>query len=179
MEKGVQSNAKAPISVELECLVCRARARVDLSGEMFKELSEFWQIGRACAACGKRTEWSFAEVSVEDEEQVSFWDWLATTGEFFEAHKPASHQEKRQEHRVELRIPLRLAAADGRVENVTSENISKSGLCFTSSRSYRTGDILQVTLEPPGAAASQTMAATIVRVAIGDGRTLYGARIQT
>src|SRR2546428_11112417 len=70
---------KTLVSVDLECLSCHQRGRVDLTAEMFKELSASWKMLQNCGVCGEVTEWSFAEAPVEAEEQVDFWDWVATT----------------------------------------------------------------------------------------------------
>src|SRR2546422_6526139 len=44
------------------------RGRVDLTAEMFKELSASWKMLQNCGVCGEVTEWSFAEAPVEAEE---------------------------------------------------------------------------------------------------------------
>jgi hypothetical protein len=170
---------KTLVSVDLECLSCHQRGRVDLTAEMFKELSASWKMLQNCGVCGEVTEWSFAEAPVEAEEQVDFWDWVATTGEFFERGDAAKQDERRKEPRIDVQVPLRIAAADGEEEMVTSQNISKTGLCFLSLKAYKSGEMLEVTLQPPGALAPQTKTATIVRsTPAGSGMTLYGARIE-
>jgi PilZ domain len=68
----------------------------------------------------------------------------------------------------------------GPEESVTLENISRSGLCFTSLGSYTVGETIQVTLRPAGAAAPVIQSATIVRVSpAADGNSFYGARLET
>ena len=119
------------------------------------------------------------EAPVEAEEQVDFWDWVATTGEFFERRDAAKQDERRKEPRIDVHVPLCIAAADGEEEMVASQNISKTGLCFLSLKTYQSGEALEVTLQPPGALAPQTKTATIVRsTPAGSGMTLYGARIE-
>jgi hypothetical protein len=169
-----------PIRAELECRECHTRTSVELSSERFKELSSVWKLTEDCGVCGKFTEWSFAEASVEAEEQVDFWDWLATTGEYFESFQAAPQHERRKEARVGLRVPLRIATLEDEEEEVGSENISKSGLCFVSSKTYSVGETLRVTLQPAGALAPQTKTATVVRCsAVQDGEMLYGLRLVT
>ncbi len=167
------------VTVGLECLACHARESVELSPERFKMLSSTWKIAQDCDACGQPTDWSFAEAAVEPEEQVDFWDWLATTGEYFEAEGAGPQDERRKERRVEVRVLLRVSSATGDEEELTSENISRSGLCFLSDKAYQLGKRIRVTLQPAGAVAPVTKTATIVRASpSAGGKTLYGARLE-
>jgi hypothetical protein len=179
MKRFWQKRSEAAVTVELECLHCHAHISAELSGQEFKELSATWKLRRKCEGCREDTDWSFAEAAVEAEEQVDFWDWLAATGESFLPPEAARQDERRKELRVELQVPLRIAGAGGE-EEVTSENISKSGFSFCSQRNYPVGGTLRVTLQPPGASAPQTKTATIVRASpVQGGKTVYGARLAT
>jgi hypothetical protein len=179
MKRASQNKGEGGITVELECLQCHARISAELSGEEFKKLSSAWKLAQECESCGKSTDWSFAEAAVEAEEQVDFWDWLATTGEAFLPSEAARQDDRRKEPRIDLQVPLRIAGAGGE-EEVASENISKSGFCFSSLRSYPIGETIRVTLQPPGASTPQTKTATIVRSSpVQGGKTLYGARLAT
>lgn len=178
-ERLSQKKSEAAITVDLECLRCHTRISAELCGEEFKELSAAWKLTRKCDSCGQDTDWSFGEAAVEAEEQVDLWDWLATTGEVFLPREAARQDERRLELRVDLQVPLRIAGTDSE-EEVTSENISKSGFAFWSGRSYPVGGTLRVTLQPPGAPAPYTKTATIVRASpMPGGKTLYGARLAT
>lgn len=178
MKRGGKAKDDTAVTVELECLTCHGRESVQLSAEKFQALSSSWKLDQECEACGKTTEWSFAEAAVEAEEQVDFWDWLATTGEYFESPSAGPDDERRKERRIEARVPLRIAASNGEEEEVTSENISKSGFCFSSARSYQVGETVQVTLQPAGALGPQTKTATIVRAGSPvEGKALYGVRL--
>ena len=166
------------IRVELECRQCHTQTSKELSSEEFKELSAAWNLKQECETCGKLTDWSFAEARVGGEEQADFWDWLATTGSSFMSSQTAPQDERRKEPRVDLRVPLRIATAAGDEEEVKSENISKSGLCFYSSKAYSIGETIDVTLLAPGALATQVKTATIVRSSpVQEGKILYGARL--
>lgn len=179
MKRASQKKSEAAITVELECLQCRTRNSVELSGEEFKELSAAWKLTGKCDSCGENTDWSFVEAAVEAEEQVDFWDWLATTGESFLPPDAARQDDRRKELRVDLQVTLRIAGAGGE-EEVTSENISKGGFSFSSLRNYPVGETLRATLQPPGASTPQTKTATIVRASPAQGgKTLYGARLAT
>lgn len=178
MKRSSPEKDQAPITVGLECLECHAQSSVELSAQKFKALSTSWKIDRECDACGKSTEWSFAEAKVETEEQVDFWDWLATTGEYFQSPQAPAQDERRKELRIDVRVPLRIATGEGE-EEVISENISKSGLCFSSQKTYKLGETIQVTVQAAGTMASQTRSATIVRANPPvDGKALYGARLE-
>lgn len=171
---------ETPITVKLESLECHTRASVELSAERFRDLSAAWKVNEKCPNCGRTTDWSFAEAAVEAEEQVDFWDWLATTGEYFETPGETRQDERRKERRIEVHVPLRIRAINEEEEEVMSENISRSGLAFPSTKSYGIGSAISVTLRPPGAPAPHTKDAMIVRLgSLPDGRTLYGARLAT
>ncbi len=179
MKRKAAAKEAKTVTVELECLNCRTHESVDLSPEKFQALSSSWKIDQECDTCGKSTEWSFAEAAVEAEEQVDLWDWLATTGEYLEGPGAGPQDERRKERRVEIRVPLRVAGAGGDEEDVTSENISKSGVCFSSAKTYAPGETIRITLQPAGAVTPLKKAATIVRVgAPEDGKVLYGARLE-
>jgi PilZ domain-containing protein len=157
--------------------MCHARQRAELSPEDFRVLSAAWRIERLCAACDRTTEWTFAEAAVEAEEQLDFWDWLATTGELFAPAEARPHNDQRKDRRVDLHIPLLVSSGEVE-EEVSSENISESGVAFWSARTYRLGETIRMTLEPPGSAAPQTKTAVIVRASPpSDARILYGARL--
>lgn len=178
MKRSGKGKDDTAVTVELECLTCHERESVQLSAAKFQALSSAWKLDQECEACGKTTEWSFAEAAVEAEEQVDFWDWLATTGGYFEPSSAGPDDERRKERRIEARVPLRITTSDGAEEEVTSENISKSGLCFSSARTYRVGDTIQITVQPAGGLGPQAKTATIVRAGSPvEGKTLYGARI--
>jgi PilZ domain-containing protein len=163
--------------VEVECLACRARRRVALSSEEFRVLSALWRIERPCESCDETTEWSFAEAAVDSGEQLDFWEWLATTGEYFTPEGAAPPDERRSERRVEVHVPLLVSSGEVE-EEVVSENISKNGVAFWSARTYGLGETVRFTLEPPGGAGPQTKSAVIVRANPPlDGKVLYGARL--
>jgi hypothetical protein len=178
MKPGAKKTGDALILAELECLECHSQATAELSPDAFRELTSSWKLPRQCDVCRKSTPWSFAEARVEAEEQVDLWDWLTTTGEYLQSPTATPQDERRKERRVDLRVPLRLRTADGMEEEVTSEDISKSGLGFSSSRTYPISSTIQVTVQPHGTHGPQTLTAAIVRSApLEGGQTLYGAKI--
>jgi len=180
MSTGSRKQRGDAVTVELECLSCKARKSLELSAERFKELSESWQIREACATCDATTEWSFAQAAVEETEQEDFWDWMAATGEYFEPEGAAPQHERRTERRIDVHVALRISAEDGFEEEVTSENISKSGFCFSSSRAYHVGQSIRVTVRMPGTLEPITKTATIVRAGTGaDGKSAYGVRLES
>jgi len=151
----------------------------ELSAEEFHALSASWKLTEQCSACGRLTEWSFAEPEVRTEEQADFWDWLATTGEYFEPALSTPQRERRRERHVEVPTLLRIVGSAGEAEELVSKNISKNGLCFSSRRRYQPGERIQVTLPPVRAADLVTKSGVIVRAApTPDGATRYGVRLQ-
>lgn len=179
MKRMSRAKGNTAVTVELECLVCKARQSVELSSKKFKALSAAWKLEQSCGVCKKPTEWTFAEAVVAAEEQVDFWDWLAATGEYFEPGGETPQHERRKERRVDLTVPMRISSRGGDEGEVTSENISRSGFCFSSRRTYTIGEIVQVTLQPAGAVAPLSRTATIVRASVAEDKFLYGARLET
>jgi CRISPR/Cas system endoribonuclease Cas6 (RAMP superfamily) len=94
-----------------------------LSAEEFHALSTSWKLTEQCFASGRLTEWSFAEPQVRGEEQADFWDWLATTGEYFEPALSRPQRERRRERHVEVPTPLRIVGSAGEAEAVVSKSI--------------------------------------------------------
>lgn len=177
MSDGSGKRKDETVEVDLECLTCRAHARATISPPDFAVLSASWRIERPCATCDGTTEWTFAEAAVEGEEQADFWDWLAATGELFAPAEAPPHDERRKDRRVDLHVPLLVSSGEFE-EEVPSENISKSGVAFWSTRSYQLGETIRMTLKFPGSAAPQTKTAVIVRAGSrAEGRILYGARL--
>jgi hypothetical protein len=181
MKRISRKQLDSAVTVELECMTCQARKSVELSQEKFKELSESWKIRQACDACGKSTDWTFAQAADEIGEEEDFWEWITAIGEYFEAQGAPPQNERRRERRINVHVPLRISEPGGREEEeVTSENISKSGFAFSSLRVYEVGKTIQVTVQTPGAQSPMTKTATIVRAAAGTGgSTLFGARLES
>jgi len=181
MKHGPRKRRESAVTVELECMTCQARKSVELSQEQFKELSESWKIRQACDGCGKSSDWTFAQAADEMGEEEDFWEWITATGEYFEPQGAPPQNERRQERRINVHVPLRISdPAGGEEEEVTSENISRSGFAFSSSRKYEVGKTIRVMVQMPGAQGPMTKSATIVRTAAGaDGKTLFGARLES
>jgi hypothetical protein len=180
MSHGSRKQSGAAVTVEIECLTCHAQKSVELSPEKFKELSQSWKVRESCDNCNEVTEWSFAQAAVDKTEQEDFWDWMAATGEFFQPEGEAQQDERRKERRIDVHVLLHISASDGVEEEVTSENISKSGFCFSSARVYELGKTVRVTLQIPGALDPITKMATIVRAGTGaDDKYVYGVRLES
>ncbi|MBZ5563507.1 MAG: PilZ domain-containing protein [Acidobacteriia bacterium] len=166
------------ISVELECLECHQRLWSGLSAGEFRSLTSAWQLARSCSVCGKLTEWTFTETMLGVDQPADFWGWLANAGVRFAPPIAPPQQERRQEPRAEMELPLRIATVGGDEEAVTSENISQSGLCFTSARDYLPGESLLITLKTAGAVAPTVKRGIVVRTSpAGPGLTRYGVRL--
>lgn len=164
----------------MACQHCRTRHSLELSAKEFKALSASWKLTEKCPTCLELTEWAFAEPEVPAQEQIDFWDWLATTGEYFEPSPSTPLDERRQELRVEVSTPLEIVGAAGEAEEVVSKNISRNGLCFSSRRKYQPGERVQVMLQPREAGDPVTKRGLIVRAATDpDGATLYGVRLES
>ncbi len=178
MNPATRSQGAAAINVKLECLVCHRRVWSELSAEQFRSFTTAWQLARSCGTCGKVTDWTFTETMLGADRRADFWGWLAATGVHFRPPAAPPQHERRQEPRAEVQLPLRVAAVGGDEETVASENISQSGLCFTSAREYLQGESLMITLKPAGSVAPTVKRGIVARTSpAGPGRTSYGVRL--
>jgi len=179
MSSKARKQTSPGVTVSIECMTCHAQREVELSPDKFKELSESWKTQETCENCNATTDWTFAQAAVDETEQEDFWDWMAGTAQYFQPETAARQDERRSEPRMEMQVPLHIRSDEGD-EEVTSDNISKSGFCFSSALAYHTGQMIKVTLALPGARGSVTKTGTIVRaVATADGRSAFGVRLET
>jgi len=178
MSSEARKPASPGVTVKIECMTCHTQREVELSSEQFQELSQSWKIQETCERCGSLADWTFAQAAIEETEQQDFWDWMAVTAEYFQPETAPQQDERRKEPRHEVRVPLRVSSESGEDE-VTSNNISRSGFCFSSTRTYQVGQSICVTLALPGARDPVVRTGTIVRAGIGaDGQPAYGVRLE-
>ena len=93
---------------------------------------------------------------------------------------PRNGIEQRRDKRLVVKLPLRVRLPDGQEETSTTENISKSGLCFACSLEMQIGDMLYVSvgLDRPGQGPDIPARIMWRRPSDDEGRSFYGARLE-
>jgi len=157
------------VDVVLECQRCRSRFMSQITPEQFKSLSSQSGLRRPCSKCAVTTDWTVT----------------LSRGEFRGAAasragglpSPASGGvDVRRANRVTIKLPVRI-----RMEDVgETENISKTGVCFTTTLEMMIGDRIRLTVGySPGSDAKEVSARIVwKRRAPGERRAFYGAELE-
>lgn len=93
---------------------------------------------------------------------------------------PPSEDEKRREKRLGVKLPLAVRLPDGNEEASTTENISKSGLCFACSLEMHVGErvYVRVGLDSPDERSDLPARVMWRRPVKERGRALYGVKLE-
>jgi len=92
---------------------------------------------------------------------------------------PRGGADQRRDKRLVVKLPLGIRLPDGRKETSTTENISKSGLCFACSLEMQIGDRVYVNAGMDSAGEGHDVPARIMwRRPSDDGRSFYGAKLE-
>lgn len=154
------------IDALLECPTCRAREMAQLTLEQYQTLSIHQSLSRSCTQCGVITEWKFAFVGEVPEQE----------GPAALAPSAVSGVDRRRAKRVAVKMPVRI-----RLEEIgQTENLSHSGVCFSSDLGLRVGDRVKLTVGYGSAGAEREVPAQVVwRQPIeGTNRALYGVQLE-
>ncbi|MFB3922855.1 MAG: PilZ domain-containing protein [Terriglobia bacterium] len=163
-------NAAAGESVEviLECQRCHSRLAGRIPAEQFKSLSGQPLHKRSCAKCAGTTDWTLS-LSRSDSRE-------ATVSRPGGPPSPAAAGlDQRRSNRVNIKLPVRV-----RLEDVgETENISKTGVCFTTTLEMMIGDRVRLTVGySPGSDAKEVSARIVWKKrAAGEKRAFYGAEL--
>ena len=126
-----------PDSVDalLECSACRSREFAQLTLDEYRQLASTMRLERHCPRCGANTAWSFGFVEAEEETpgQVSAGEPRGESG-----------AERRRAKRVALKLPVKIRLQDGREEVARTENLSTTGVCFSSTQNLHVGERVHV-----------------------------------
>jgi len=164
------------VHVLLECQDCLSREMAALTVQQYRRLLAQSSLPRPCPKCSATRDWKLGFVEVElDEVSPSL---PSAAGSESTAREGA---DLRRDKRLVVKLPLGLKLPDGREETSTTENISRSGLCFASSLEMQKGDMVEVRigLDTPGE-GSEVPARIVWRRPSGEeGRSLYGAKLET
>jgi hypothetical protein len=125
----------------LECRQCRAVELTHLSLIEHDVLATSGLLRRYCGTCGRTSAWGYSERS----RGAPPGDVSASPAGVEVAAREAAGLERRVHRRVALKLPVRIRNYYGVEEFAATENVSKSGLCFVSDKTYEIGEVLLVT----------------------------------
>jgi hypothetical protein len=163
------------IHVLLECQECFSREMAALTVHQYQSLLAQSSLLRPCRKCSARRDWKLGFVDVELEKVPPGLPVAAA----FES-TPREGADQRRDKRLVVKLPLGVRLPDGYEETSTTENISKSGLCFACSLEMQMGDrvYVRIGLDSPG--EERDIPARIMwrRPLSGEGRSFYGAMLE-
>lgn len=173
--------AKAPSDQEevdalVECAACRCRELAQLTLEEYRSIVSEGSVRRDCPECGGMTEWKFGFVDEgEPEEAVPVQPSTAAPA----APLPPG-AERRRAKRLTIKLPVRIRLQDGSEEVARTENLSKTGVCFTSSLMISPQDRLFLTVGYTLGSSEGEIAGRLVwrREIEGGGKAFYGVRLE-
>ena len=162
------------IHVLLECQECFSREMAALTAQQYRRLLAQSSLPHPCRKCSATRNWKLGFVEVELDE-VSPSLPVAGASE----STPQEGADQRRGKRLVVKLPLGVRLPDGREETSTTENISKSGLCFACSLEMQIGDRVYVNagLDSPGE-GHDVPARIMWRRPSDDGRSFYGAKLE-
>jgi hypothetical protein len=166
-----------PVDALLECAQCRSRELAQLALEQYRELISQSSITRNCAKCSGQTLWSFGFVEVEVQEDVPSLQPVAAP----ERQDSFEGAERRRAKRVTVKLPVRIRLEDGREEIARTENLSKTGVCFSSDLSMQEGELLRLTVGySEGSHEAEVTGRVVWRKPLQDkaGPILYGIHLE-
>ena len=164
------------IHVLLECEACLSREMAALTTQQYRDLVARMVLLRPCSKCEAARDWRFGFVEVEVEEVLPSLSVASAS-----RSTTPSEAEKRREKRLAVKLPLGVRLADGRQETSSTENISKSGLCFACSLDMQVGDQVYVTVAADSPEDQHDILAQVMwrRPARGAGRVYYGVKLES
>jgi len=169
---GVEPAEQESIDALLECSVCHARELAPLTPEKYHALSSRLFLSRNCTHCGVPTAWKFAFIEADR--------GAAPALQVPQAAASSKGKEHRRAKRLTVKIPIRIRVSDGGGEITRTENLSKTGVCFISSRKMQVGEVIKITVGyEPGKNESEISARVAwVRPQEGTSRTIYGVQLE-
>ena len=160
----------------LECRRCHTVKLSQLSLIEHEVLSTSGLLVKECEACARMTAWSFREPSVPVPTDDS--GNALPSPESAPTHQPAPN--RRYHNRVALQLPIRVRSYYGAEEFARTENVSRSGMCFVTERSYEIGEVILVTCPFEKGGHNIEIRGQVVRrrEMQGTGRKIYGVHYE-
>jgi len=162
------------IHVLLECRECSYREMTALTVEQYRRLVSYSSVARPCPRCDFPRNWTFAVVDNGPEKPSP-----TLPGTSISDLAAQRELERRQERRLGVKLPLGIRLPDGSEETSTTENISKTGLCFACNLELQVGVRLYVRVGLDSPDEQRDIPARIMwrRPAKDKGRAFYGAKL--
>jgi hypothetical protein len=171
-----ESPGEDVIDVLLECQECSSREMAALTVQQYQRLLAQSLLPRPCPKCTATRGWKLGFVEVELDEVSPRLPPAAASGS-----NTRQEAERRQDGRLVVKLPLTVRLPDGREEASTTENISKSGVCFACDLEMQIGDrvSIRIGMGSPGE-EQRDVSARIMwrRPGSGPGRSFYGAKLE-
>ena len=176
-EKGPVEEAAAAkqylVDALVECSVCHIRELAQLTMEQYRALSASSFLSRNCTQCGVPTEWKFGFVEPDRGE-------IPAALHVPKALASSAGEEQRYAKRLTARIPVRIRVPQGQGEITRTENLSKTGICFTSDQEMPVGEVISLTVGYEPGKNETEIAARVVwrRQQEGTSRMIYGVHLE-
>jgi len=163
------------IHVLLECRECSCREMSALTVEQYRRLVSYSSVARPCPRCDFPRDWTFAVVDIGPEKPSPTLP--ATSISDLAAQREL---QRRQEKRLGVKLPLGIRLQDGSEETSTTENISKTGLCFACNLELQVGERIYVRVGLDSPDEQRDIPARIMwrRPSHDKGRAFYGAKLE-
>jgi hypothetical protein len=173
--KTKESSQADLIHVLLECQKCFSREMAALTVQQYRKLAAQSSLRGPCRKCGATTDWRFGFIEAGVEEV--FPSLPAPSASVL---VPPGAAEERREKRLVVKLPLGVRLPDGSEETSTTENISKSGLCFACNLEMQVGDraYVSVGLDSPEQRRDIPVRVMWRRPAKEKGRAFYGVKLE-
>jgi hypothetical protein len=174
-EKVAAPAAQEVIDALVECAACGSRELAQLTLEEYRAVITQGSVRRDCPECSGMTDWRFGFVEAEPEEPVP-----AQPSASAPTSPAATGAERRRAKRLTIKLPVRIRLQDGSEEVARTENLSKTGVCFSSSLLIRPRDRILLTVGYTPGGSEEEMPARLVwrREIEGGGKALYGVRLE-
>jgi PilZ domain-containing protein len=152
----------------LECQMCRTVGFVPLSLTQVDAIRYLGFVGLPCLECQATTPWGYAVVEASMWPEGSKGETSAV--ERLEQFTPRMHR------RVYIQLPLKVTAENGAEEFTHTENVSRSGLGFSSARHYKTNEkvLVQFPYDPAHELPARHARILHRRPVEGSGNAIYG-----
>jgi hypothetical protein len=157
----------------IECRRCHTVKLTPLTLVEHEVLGTSGLLVKQCDACGRATSWSYKETSMP----LAGDDLGAALPSPESLTEQQGESNRRTHNRAALQMPIRVRSFSGTEEFTRSENVSRGGLCFITSRNYEVGEVLLVTcpFEKTDPQHIETRGQVVRRREMqGTGRKIYG-----
>ncbi len=163
------------IDALLECTACRYRELAQLTMEQYRTTATQSKVSRDCPKCLKSTEWVFG-FAESPAGPVPFPQGAARV----DAAPGAKEAERRRARRVTVKLPVRVRLQDGKEEIARTENISRTGVCFSSTLMMDVGERTLLSVGyTPGSSDPEVLARVVWRRVLDGAKAfLYGVHLQ-